>query len=132
VRARESRGVPHDASARRTWWADSNSGARLNQTKFDDIVDWTDADAFPVDRADLIDDGQLRSSFSSSTAIRGVTNLSVWSDVRNIGTQTSGTMQVAYCRADLASPSRIVNSGGPIRGRSRPGTREDGRSPPAW
>jgi V8-like Glu-specific endopeptidase len=75
-----------------------NHGTRLNQDKFDRIITWLNEDAPfpPTDRADLIDDGVGFFTFSPSTVTRGVTTLTLNSDVRNVGTAASGTFSVRY------------------------------------
>ena len=72
-----------------------NHGTRLNQGKFDDLVYWCNTDAAPVDKADLIDDGDSYSGFSPTTISPG-SNFHAWSDVRNIGTANSGGFYVHY------------------------------------
>jgi V8-like Glu-specific endopeptidase len=73
-----------------------NHGTRLNNDKYDRIVTWCDADTPPTDYADLIDDGQAWSGFSPTTVVSGTTGFHVWSDVRNVGTASSGGFYVRY------------------------------------
>ena len=77
-----------------------NSGTLLNQDKFDRIITWLDDDGSITDYADLIDDGQYYSGFSSDNPnpaeVRAGEPFSVWNDVRNIGTEHSGSFTVSY------------------------------------
>jgi len=73
-----------------------NHGTRLNQNKYDMIVSWCAADTPPTDRADLIDDGPAYSGFSPTSVERGVTQMDVWNDTRNVGTAASGSFYVRY------------------------------------
>ena len=88
-----------------------NSGTRLNQDKFDRIITWLDDDGSITDYADLIDDGQYWSGFSSDNPnpaeVRAGEPFSVWNDVRNIGTEHSGSFTVCYYAStnDIISPS---------------------------
>ena len=75
---------------------DSTNGTRLNNDKFDRIITWIDSDTPPTDRADLIDDGDYYAGFSPTTVCPGSTSFHVWSDVRNVGTASSGGFSVAY------------------------------------
>ncbi len=74
----------------------SNHGTRLNQDKYDRIIAWTDADTLPTDRADLIDDGESKAGFSPKTVTHGASVINLWSDVRNVGTASSGGFNVSY------------------------------------
>ncbi len=73
-----------------------NHGTRLNNDKFDRIYTWCGSDTPPTDYADLIDDGQAYSGFSPTTVTPGATSFHAWSDVRNIGTASSGGFYVRY------------------------------------
>ncbi len=72
-----------------------NCGTRLNEDKFNRINTWRTSDTAPTDRADLIDDGQSWSGFSPTTISAG-SSFSVYNDVRNIGTASSGSFSVRY------------------------------------
>jgi len=72
-----------------------NHGTRLNQDKFNALIYWCDNDTAPVDKADLVDDGDFYSGFSPTTISPGA-DFHVWSDVYNIGTASSGGFYVHY------------------------------------
>ena len=74
----------------------SNHGTRLNQDKFDRIIEWCNLDTPPGDFADLIDDGQVYSGFDPRCVVPGETHFDVWCDIRNIGTASSGGFYVSY------------------------------------
>jgi uncharacterized repeat protein (TIGR02543 family) len=74
----------------------ANHGTRLNQDKFDRIISWVAADTAPTDRPDLVDDGAAYFYGSPTTVIRGVTSMSVGSDVRNLGTTTASNFINRY------------------------------------
>ena len=78
----------------------------MNQEKFDRIVTWTNEDALPVDRPDLIDNGASNANFSPNLVQRGVTNLTVNAQVRNVGTAAAGT----YCVAFYASLNTTITT----------------------
>lgn len=73
----------------------TNSGTRLDTDKFDRINTWRAADTAPTDKPDMIDDGNAFSGFSPTTASAGDA-ISAYSDVRNIGTASSGGFYVSY------------------------------------
>ncbi|MHA1477338.1 MAG: carboxypeptidase regulatory-like domain-containing protein, partial [Promethearchaeota archaeon] len=73
---------------------DSNFGTRLNTDKYDRIFTWLGADSAPTDKPDLIDDGG--SSLSHSSVTPTVTTFTVNSNIRNIGTASSGNYVVHY------------------------------------
>jgi glutamyl endopeptidase len=85
-----------------------NHGTRLNNDKYDRIPTWIsgDSDITPNDRADLIDDGPGFSGFSPTTVYDGQ-SFSAWSDVRNIGTASSGSFYVSY----YASTNTTISTG---------------------
>jgi V8-like Glu-specific endopeptidase len=85
---------------------DGNFGTRLNQDKFDRIISWLSSDNPPTDKPDLTDDGQAWSGFSPTTVTRGQTYFSVWNDVRNLGTASSGGFYVYY----YASTNTIISA----------------------
>jgi len=74
----------------------SNSGTRLNSAKFNDIINLMNGQTPPTDKADLTDDGQSFSGFSPTTVYAGTTSFTVWCDVRNFGTASSGGFYVYY------------------------------------
>jgi V8-like Glu-specific endopeptidase len=76
--------------------SNSNHGTRLNSDKYNRIPTWTGADTAPTDRADLIDDGTSYMGFSPTTVTPGVTTFYAYSDVRNVGTKSSGGFYVSY------------------------------------
>lgn len=85
----------------------TNHGTRLNQDKYDRIITWLGEDTTPpTDRADLLDDGQAFSGFSPTTVTQG-DSLSLYSDVRNVGTASSGSFYVSY----YASTNSIISTG---------------------
>ena len=73
---------------------DSNYGTRLNTDKYDRIFTWLGEDSAPTDKADLIDNGG--SSVSPGSVTPTVTTLNVNSNIRNVGTASSGTYYVHY------------------------------------
>ena len=73
----------------------TNSGTRLNSNKYDYLVNICNTDTSPVDKADLIDDGDSYSDFSPTTIVPG-NSFRAWSDVRNVGTASSGGFYVYY------------------------------------
>ena len=77
-----------------------NLGTRINEEKFNRIYTWLDDDVSPTDYADLIDDGQYWSGFTSDNSnpdeIWTGDPFSVWNDVRNRGTEYSGDFTVSY------------------------------------
>ncbi|MHA2326036.1 MAG: carboxypeptidase regulatory-like domain-containing protein, partial [Promethearchaeota archaeon] len=77
---------------------DSNYGTRLNSDKYNRINTWLAADAgsSPSDKADLEDRGSSYSGYNTGTVTPGVTSFSVWSDVQNQGTASSGGFYVRY------------------------------------
>jgi hypothetical protein len=84
----------------------SNSGTRFNTAKFNDIINIMNGAAPPTDKADLTDDGQTWSGFSPTTVKRGQTSFTVWCDVRNFGTASSGDFYVDY----YASTNTIIST----------------------
>lgn len=69
----------------------SNHGTRLNNEKYDRTNAWLAAPpTTPVDRPDLVDDGQAFFYGSPTTVIRGETTMFAGSDVGNIGTLAAG------------------------------------------
>jgi hypothetical protein len=84
----------------------SNHGTRLNQDKYDRTTTWINSDTPPVDRPDVLDDGQVFMYASPSTAIRGVTQMSVGSDVRNVGTRSSPRPITSSARRSSAASRR--------------------------
>jgi V8-like Glu-specific endopeptidase len=77
----------------------TNFGTRLNQSKFDTLVNLcADTTQYPVptDKPDLIDDGSTWSGLDPSTVVPGSTAFHAWSDVRNAGTANSGSFYVQY------------------------------------
>lgn len=83
----------------------SNHGTRLNEDKYNDINSWRFLEPAPTDKADLTDDGQSYSGFSPTTVKQG-DSLHMWSDVRNIGTASSGGFYVSY----YASTNNIIST----------------------
>ncbi len=85
-----------------------NHGTRLDNDKYDRISDWigSDSDITPNDRADLLDDGQSFSGFSPTNVAPGESFLT-WSDVRNVGTASSGGFYVTY----YASSNTFISTG---------------------
>ena len=73
-----------------------NHGTRLNQDKYDMIDTWCGEDSPPTDRADLIDDGETFSGFAPTAVRPDATGFQAWSDVRNVGTASSGGFYVSY------------------------------------
>ena len=84
----------------------SNHGTRLNENKYDSINTWLSDDSPPVDRPDLCDDGQYWSGFNPTTVFPGVTDFTVYCDVRNFGTADATSFSVAY----YASENEIITS----------------------
>ncbi|KKM67041.1 hypothetical protein LCGC14_1475140 [marine sediment metagenome] len=76
----------------------SNYGTRLNSDKYNRINTWLSADAgsAPSDKADLEDRGLSYSGYTPGTVTPGVTSFTVWSDVRNRGTASSGGFYIYY------------------------------------
>jgi hypothetical protein len=85
--------------------ASINLGTRINKEKFDRIITWLGDDVSPTDHADLIDDGQDWSGFDPAEVQAG-DSFFVWNDVRNIGTDHSGSFTVSY----YASSDRTIES----------------------
>jgi V8-like Glu-specific endopeptidase len=83
----------------------SNHGTRLDSTKFNYITTWCNADSPPLDKADLIDDGDMYNWFMPSQVRPGHTGFYAYSDVRNIGTASSGGFYVCY----YASTNDIIS-----------------------
>ncbi len=83
-----------------------NSGTRLNSDKYNRIFDWLGADSAPTDKADLVDRGLAYSSYTPNPVTQGVTSFTVSSDIRNIGTASSGGFYVYY----YASTNSIISS----------------------
>jgi len=73
-----------------------SGGTRLNQDKYDTISVWTSSDTPPTDYADLIDDGEEYSGFSPTAVTPRMSDFTVWSRVRDIGTAPSGGFRVSY------------------------------------
>jgi len=73
---------------------DANYGTRLNTDKYDRIFTWLAADSAPTDKADLIDNGG--SAVNDYTVTAGITSFDVDSNIRNVGTASSGTYYVHY------------------------------------
>jgi len=83
--------------------ADANFGTRLNQNKFDDITSWLLADSLfpPDDLPDLLDRG-FSSGISTSTVTSGKTVFSIYSDIKNHGTEDAASFNVSfYASEDL-------------------------------
>jgi PKD repeat protein len=74
---------------------DSNYGTRLTNNKFNDINDWLDEDSRSTDKPDLVDDGTKWAGFSPDPVTHGE-ELTVWNDVRNVGTASTGCFWVDY------------------------------------
>ncbi len=73
---------------------DANYGTRLNTDKYDRIFTWLAADSAPTDKADLIDNGG--SAVNDYTVTAGVDSIDIDSNIRNVGTASSGTYYVHY------------------------------------
>lgn len=73
----------------------TNGGTRINQEKYDRLSQWLANDQAPIDKSDLIDDGDRYSNYSPNTITAGET-LSVYNDIRNIGTEESGDFYISY------------------------------------
>ncbi len=76
--------------------ADSNFGTRLNNDKYDRIFTWLGSDSAPTDKPDMVDRGPAYSSVSSTSVTAGVSSLTVSSQVRNVGTASTGGFYVHY------------------------------------
>jgi len=76
-------------------YPDSNAGTRLSEYWFS-IIDAVLLEGTPTDYANLIDEGQAWSGFSPTPVMPGVSDFSVWSGTRNIGTIASGDFSVSY------------------------------------
>jgi V8-like Glu-specific endopeptidase len=83
-----------------------NHGTRLNTDKYNTVETWRTSDTAPTDRADLVDDGQDYAGFSPLEVKPGSTSFQVWSDVRNMGTGSSGSFKVYY----YASPNTTIST----------------------
>ena len=75
---------------------DSNYGTRLNSDKYNKIFDWLGADTAPTNRPDMKDRGSAYHWRNVNTVTAGSTSFSVQSDVRNIGTASTGGFYVHY------------------------------------
>lgn len=73
-----------------------NSGTRLSHDNLDILTAWQASSVPPVDKPDLVDDGQAFSNFSPSSVVAGVTSFDVNCQVRNIGTAESGNCSLSF------------------------------------
>lgn len=74
-----------------------NNGTRINQNKYNNITEWLIDDSFslPPDKPDMVDRGRDFSGFNVDD------ELSVWCDIRNIGTDPTGSsFEVSYYLSD--------------------------------
>lgn len=83
----------------------SNGGTRLNNGKRSDINTWRLSDSSPTDKPDMIDDGNAYSGFSPTSAFPNQ-SISIYNDVRNIGTANASGFYVSF----YASSNTIITS----------------------
>ena len=76
--------------------SENNQGIRLNAARFDQLNQWIQNDLPPTDLPDLVDDGPKWSDFKPLSVVRGFSQFEIWNDVRNIGTNHSGSVTIAY------------------------------------
>jgi V8-like Glu-specific endopeptidase len=84
----------------------TNSGTRLTSGKLTDIDNWRADDTAPTDKPDLVDEGNSFAGFSPTNTGPG-DPISLYSDVRNIGTKEAGDFYVSYYAStnNFISPS---------------------------
>ena len=86
---------------------DSNFGTRLNQDKYDRLFTWFAADSSPTDRPDMKDRGSAYSGYNTGYVTPGVTSFTVFADIINKGTASTGTFTVRF----YASTNTIISTG---------------------
>ncbi|KKL12395.1 hypothetical protein LCGC14_2536190, partial [marine sediment metagenome] len=86
---------------------DSNYGTRLNQDKYDRLFTWFAADSSPTDRPDMKDRGSAYSGYNTGYVTPGVTSFTVFADIINKGTASTGTFTVRF----YASTNTIISTG---------------------
>jgi len=102
-----SNGNQYILTVHTTGSATENHGTRLHQDKYDRMIAWMRDDPKPTDYADLIDDGQHYSGFSSTKIRQGATGFSAWNRIRNNGTAGTGNFRVSY----YASSDEVIGAG---------------------
>ena len=75
---------------------DSNYGTRLNPDKYNQLYDWLQEDSSPLDYPDMKDRGSAYSGYNTGYVTPGVTSFTVFADIINKGTASTGTFTVRF------------------------------------
>ncbi|KKM85512.1 hypothetical protein LCGC14_1288300 [marine sediment metagenome] len=75
---------------------DSNYGTRMNQAKYDDLFTWFGLEPTPTDYPDMKDRGSAYSGYNTGYVTPGVTSFTVFADIINKGTASTGTFVVRF------------------------------------